>query len=498
MRRAAQWMWRLFPADYRHRLFQSIVKSKNPFIVFAIRMGKKVTLYNHRWTVHAYWPEARGIDFSALTLWSIFLKFHESGLSLMWRRGYRMRSYFTPRPVDPANRVVAHATGSFDLGGTQTQIKNLCTAPEARYRHDAVEIFPELNYLYRRDVIVDPAFYVRGGTITRMLGRLVLNRNYRSSQLVQIYKLVRDFNAIKPDVVVGWGHEMSVTTFIAGAIARIPHIIFCIRTVNPTYGWVDPPFPDLLLRAHLCMLPKVSKVIVNSTLLQDDYSKWAAIDRESIVVCANGISASPLPPDRAAAARASVREAFGIGAGVRVILNVGRFSNEKGQRTLVEANKLLLDRGTAPPFVFLMCGDGITLEEVKAKAAGYGMTNMLFPGRTDRVKDVLAAADIFVMPSDYEGMPNAMMEAMAAGLPCVSTTRSGALDVARPGLDALYYEPRNATQLAIHLERLLQDPEYARNLGGAAAARILEFSVARSVTTFEQILDTVRSSPPPS
>ena len=73
----------------------------------------------------------------------------------------------------------------------------------------------------------------------------------------------------RPAIAVGWGHEMAVTTFIAAAIARVPRIVFCVRTVNPTYGWVPMTWARMLLRAHKNMLPHVSLVAVNSTLLRD-------------------------------------------------------------------------------------------------------------------------------------------------------------------------------------------------------------------------------------
>ena len=495
MTRVVQFFWHLVPEHLRHRWYQRVMKSPNRFVRFLIWLFVGITLQNHRYAVSFLWPDARRIDRVGLIVWSILLRFHGPALQLMWHHGHRVRRWVQARPVDPANATVVHTTGSFDLGGTQTQIKNLCTAGPSRYRHEATEIFPELNFLYRQGVVIDPALYVQGRLWSRTVGRLVLNRNYRSSQLVQIYKLVCDFRRHRPEVVVGWGHEMCVTTFIAGAIARVPHIVFCVRTVNPTFGWVVDPFPALLLQAHRNMLPRVSKVVVNSTLLQRDHAAWVGMDPAAIAVCPNGITATRLDPERAAAARAELRAAHGIAADDIVILNVGRFSNEKGQMSLVEANHLLLQRGTAPPYRIVLCGDGVTLAPVQAAAASHGMTNMIFPGRTDRVRDWLSAADIFVMPSDFEGMPNAMMEAMAAGLPCVSTTMSGALDVARPDREALYYEPRHALQLAQHLERLMQHRDEARAFGCAAKARIEEFSVNRFVTDFETVLDDVRRQP---
>ncbi len=175
-----------------------------------------------------------------------------------------------------------------------------------------------------------------------------------------------------------------------------------------------------------------------------------------------------------------------------VICNVGRFSAEKGQLSLLDANRALCAR-TRRPVVWLLCGDGATLAEARQRAAAQSMTNVIFTGRTTAVREMLTASDVFVMPSDYEGMPNAMMEAMVAGLPCVSTSRSGITDVARDGLEALYYEPGETARLVEHLQHLAENPARAHALGVAARSRIAQFDVVSQVNSFEAILDGVRS-----
>jgi glycosyltransferase involved in cell wall biosynthesis len=245
------------------------------------------------------------------------------------------------------------------------------------------------------------------------------------------------------------------------------------------------------------MRPFVSRTVVNSTLLQRDHAQWLGIDAAEISVCANGISASPLNAADAKVARAEIRAKYGIAPDAVVITNVGRFSAEKGQQSIVDANAILREKPDLPPFVWLACGDGPTLPAITQAAAARQMHNIVFAGRTTAVREVLAASDVFVMPSDFEGMPNAMMEAMAAGLPCVSTNLTGALDVARDGQEALYYEPRDAVRLAAHLETLLRDPELARAMGARAQTRVHEFSVARFVDTFDTILEGVTARPAP-
>lgn len=434
---------------------------------------------------HAVWWRIRA------AIWAV----HDLMRNLAWTEGQRVRRWRAPTTAGAVPGRVVHVTGSFDIGGTQTQIKYLCTATNTRFQHVAVEIFPELNYLYRQGVTIDSSAYALPGPWGGAWGRMVANRNRRASQLVQIYKLACDFRRERPQVVVGWGHEMCVTTFLAATIARVPHIVFCIRTVNPTFGWVDPPLPALLLRAHRAMLPWVSKVVVNSTLLQGDHSAWVGMNADAIAVCANGIEVAPATEATRRAARAAWRSRYGIADDVVVITNVGRFSREKGQLTLIEANRLLLNRNPDTRFVWLLLGDGPVLPVAKELVEKHQMANVIFAGRSQDVAGALAASDIFVMPSDFEGMPNAMMEAMAHGLPCVSTNRSGALDVARDGIEALYFEPRDGLQLARHLVRLFDEPAFAQGLGKAALARLDHFTVTKFVDNFEAILSSLGQRP---
>lgn len=412
---------------------------------------------------------------------------HDLLRNRLWLGGASLRRWLTPRAA--TGRRVMHVTASFDVGGTQMQIRHLCTAAGASYEHLATELFPEHNYLYRTEQQIDPSHYERGGMLGRRAGKMIGSISQRGSHLVQIRKLVVDFEDARPDVVVGWGHEISIQAFIAAALARVPRIIFNIRTLNPSFGWTDARHAARLQAAHRRAAPAASQVIANSTVLQRDYSAWAGIDAAAVAVCANGIAVPAADAEHRARQRAEVRRGLGIPAGAIVVCNVGRFSPEKGQRSMIEAARLSLPNQL--PLIWLLAGDGVLLEGMQRDAAAQGLANVMFAGRVSDVNGVLAASDLFVMPSDYEGMPNAMMEAMAAGLPCISTRLSGARDVAREGIEADYYDARDARALADRVFALATDPQRARAMGDAAAARIREFDVPRLVRTFESILDRV-------
>ena len=420
---------------------------------------------------------------------------HDQLRNGLWSFGHTLRDLRRQaRPGVVPNRVL-HVTSSFDLGGTQTQLKHLVTAPTTRFEHRVTEIFPELNYLFRQDERVERERYVQGDWLRRALGGVVVRRSPRGFDLVQVAKIVRDLEIEQPATVVGWGHEICVTTFLAAAIARIPRVVFCIRTFNPEYGWTDAKRARRLQIAHRRMAPRAHAVVVNSTLLQHDYGEWTGIDSRRIAVCSNGTSLDVPPPSEMAAYRARTRSAWGVADDGIVVSNVGRFSKEKGQDLLIRANAFLpADVGARVTFV--LCGDGPTLADVKALAESAATTNVRFVGRTTSVWELLAASDIFVMPSDYEGMPNAMMEAMAAGLPCVSTTRSGIRDIARDGVEALYFEVGDSSGLARHLQHLVANPQIASMLGRSAVQRIGQFTVARLVECFEQAIAPIEPPAP--
>jgi glycosyltransferase involved in cell wall biosynthesis len=431
--------------------------------------------FSFRQAMFAFWTRTVHGKLLALTCYA---------LAPLWRR------IRWPRRPAAGTTTVCHVTCSFDLGGTQRQIRNLCLGNgDARFAHITDEIFPEQNFIYRRGIRLESGDYVKGNFVFKALGRRTMDINFRSLQLVQVYKLWRDFQRLRPDVVVGWGHEIAMLTFVAAAFARVPKIVFCIRTWNPDLGWTS--IPRLLRKSHKRMLPRLAGVVVNSTLLQDDYARWQGIPPDRISVCPNGIDLEPFADDKKRAARLMVRRALGIPEDALVIMNIGRFSREKGQMTMLRAFERVLGAEPGARLRSVFCGDGVLIEEAKAFAAGRGIRHCFFPGRVQDVQTWLCSADIYVMPSDFEGMPNAMMEAMACGLPCVSTKRSGALDIARDRQEALYVDVGADDQLAGRLLDLIRNPDERRRLGENAVRRLKEFSVDRMVERFNGILDRV-------
>ena len=394
------------------------------------------------------------------------------------------------RMFSHAKKKVLHVTCSFDLGGTQRQIKNLCEFNrDGAYVHQTTEVFPEQNYLYRNGEHLDRQRYVRGSFFTRKMGELIMSPSLRSLRVLQIYKMVRDFEAIRPDVVVGWGHEIAMLSFVAASIARVPKIVFCIRTFNPSHGWTE--IGPLLHKAHKNMLPYLGGIIVNSSVSQQDYARWLSIPTDMIRVCPNGITPRPTSQDDKLRYFTQVRSRHSIPDNAVVVIHVGRLSKEKGQMLLVRAYRRLVARYPEDKVYCLLCGEGPTRSKVQDYIDHHQLSNVLLVGQIYNIESYLCASDIFVMSSDFEGMPNAMMEAMAYGLACISTNRSGALDIARDNLEALYIDVGSVDQLVSKICYLVEKPAERRRIGINAKERLKEFSVSNMITTINRHLEEI-------
>ncbi|HYD75502.1 glycosyltransferase family 4 protein [Ramlibacter sp.] len=147
----------------------------------------------------------------------------------------------------------------------------------------------------------------------------------------------------------------------------------------------------------------------------------------------------------------------------------------KGHRFLVEAIGLLRGRGL--DLQLLVVGDGPQREALEAQVAAAGLGDVVrFIGHDPRPERWLRALDLFVLPSyANEGVPQALMQAMMSGLPCITTDVGAIGEIAKPGSTAVLVPTQDSAALADAIERLLADPEQRRRLGASAR----EFALAR-------------------
>jgi glycosyltransferase involved in cell wall biosynthesis len=164
-----------------------------------------------------------------------------------------------------------------------------------------------------------------------------------------------------------------------------------------------------------------------------------------------------------------------------VIGNVARLAPQKGQRFLIDAAPKVLERHPDARFVFV--GEGELREDLERRAEHAGVADrFLFTGARDDVPELLASMDVFALPSLFEGLCYAVIEAQAAGVPVVATPVGGVRENVVEGETGLIVPPEDANALADAIVRLLDEPAEARRLAENARRRTFErYSLRRMV-----------------
>ncbi|MGA5702912.1 glycosyltransferase [Peterkaempfera bronchialis] len=210
-------------------------------------------------------------------------------------------------------------------------------------------------------------------------------------------------------------------------------------------------------------------------------------DRLTVVHHGPDLSGAPTGPH----ARASARALLGVPGDAVVVGSVGNLTAKKDQRTLLEAHARL--RRTHPGTVLVLVGSGPLEGELRGRAAALGLTDgaVVFAGSRSDVPALLPGLDVFALSSRQEGLPVALMEAMASGLPAVVTRVGGMPEVLDDGDQGLLVPPADPDALCRALARLVGDDGLRARMGAAARERSRSFDVAGAQRAVEAVYEQV-------
>ncbi len=245
-------------------------------------------------------------------------------------------------------------------------------------------------------------------------------------------------------------------------------------------------FGDLLAR----MIRSVDAFIAISDEIRDGLLK-DGVRPERIHRVSNFVDPGTFHPP-APGGKERLKAAFGYDGGT-LVLFTGRLVPRKGVEFLLEAWRGVISE--FPDARLLVLGDGPIQGRLEKTAADLGISGSVrFMGRVDNVPEYLRAADVFVLPSLQEGLPNSLLEAMASGLPVVATRIGGNVDVVREGLDALLVAPADPDELEKALGSLLRNAALRESLRTAAYGSIresygLETTCTRYIGLYRNLFD---------
>jgi glycosyltransferase involved in cell wall biosynthesis len=234
------------------------------------------------------------------------------------------------------------------------------------------------------------------------------------------------------------------------------------------------------------------RLIAVSKGVREELARYYGADASQVAVVYNGVEPGEFSAEAVAAHRERVRAELGFGPDDRVLLFVGDFYR-KGLGTVIRAMGAM----KAERVKLLVVGRG-EIDAFTAMAAEAGVADQLtFVGFQPQVVPYFAAVDAFVFPTRYEPFGMVITEAMAAGLPVVTTAAAGAAEVITPGVDGVIMEdPDDPAALAAALDGLLADPARMREMGAAAretASRVdWEYVTRATLAVYEDLLASRR------
>lgn len=247
-------------------------------------------------------------------------------------------------------------------------------------------------------------------------------------------------------------------------------------------------YENLKMLIYTPIIRWVDVFVFGSERQMNEWKTQYFIGQEAFVVVHNGVDLSRFSPEEKLRQRDAQRRQFGISDREIVIGKVAQFRIEKAYPDLLKACKALIDEGQ--PIKLLLVGDGPTIDEAKSLARSLGMDSaVIFAGLMEDVRPALYAMDIFALTSvAVETFSNAVLEAMAAGLPVVLSDVGGAREMVDPGVNGYLYPPGDTKELAKQLS-LATDPDTRARMG-RAAREIVEtrFSAERMADRYETLI----------
>jgi sugar transferase (PEP-CTERM/EpsH1 system associated) len=291
------------------------------------------------------------------------------------------------------------------------------------------------------------------------------------------FRLARLMRSWRPDLVHCRNWHTWADTALAHRLAGRPG-----RLLWSFHGFASDRFPR---RRRLAARLLTHATHRRFAVCRDSAARFAAVaglDPTSFDVLYNGVDCERFRP---AADRSGLRRALGIAPTEILILTVANLTPVKAHTDLLSAAA----RVSAPAGQRLRwhwIGEGAERTALERRRAELGLNETVeMPGASDRVPDYLAAADLFVLPSRLEGMSNAILEAMASGLPVVARAVGGNPELIADDRCGLLVAPDAPDDLAGAIARLVQDAELRAAMGRMARQRAeREFSLAAMLARY--------------
>jgi glycosyltransferase involved in cell wall biosynthesis len=304
----------------------------------------------------------------------------------------------------------------------------------------------------------------------------------RPRDFLVVWPLYRRLAALRPAILQTFLFHANIVGRLAGTAARVPVIVSGIRVAEKRSRarlWLDR-VTDRLVTRHVCVSRDVA----------DFSTTRGGLPSGKIRVIPNGVDF-----ERYANAMPADLTQFGVPPGSRVLLFVGRLDPQKGPLQLLEvAAELFADHSDLQ---LVMVGDGPLAAELRAWTKERNLDSRVhFVGRQADIGGLMRAANVFVLPSQWEGLPNVVLEAMAAGTPVVAMAVEGIHDLIADGKSGLVVPLSGEPRLAEAIRGALRSPDQARAMAVEAQRIVHErFTWPLVAAEYERLYAQLLASP---
>lgn len=298
-------------------------------------------------------------------------------------------------------------------------------------------------------------------------------------RLLQLYRLVKYEN---PLIVQTSMHSANSYGRIVAKLAQVPIMIASERDIGLDRTWVGLQFDKVLAK-----IP--SQMIVSNSRYGAEWITNCGIDYRKVTIIYNGIDISRFSFMRDIAAKK--RQEMGFNPSEAIVGIVAHLTPVKNHECFLLAGRKILN--TYPETKFLIVGDGPLRSKLETVSKHLGLSDSVtFTGQRRDVPELMAMLNVFTLCSLSEGMPNAVLEAMAAGKPVVVTNVGGCPEIVEEAKTGFIVPSNDPSAFAEKIMTLLANKELANRMGQTGRKRVeANFTVHKMTRSYEELYENL-------
>jgi sugar transferase (PEP-CTERM/EpsH1 system associated) len=365
---------------------------------------------------------------------------------------------------------VLHILNSLQVGGLENGVVNLINNLDAQMFMHSICCIDSIGPMAERIKHPVSIFSLEKGE----------SRNYLIS-----LKIARLINRVKPDII----HTRNWSAIDGIIGARLAGVRIVIHGEHGREAG-DPDGRNIKRKKiRKALSPWVSRFITVSNELQDWLIHDVGITPAKVTQIINGVDTDYIKP---AGNKEQLKSELGLSPDTFVIGSVGRLDPVKDHETLLRAFKIASERKRDKEPVLIIVGSGPLKEDLKLIAGKLGISNSVnFAGERNDVIRLYSCMDVYVLPSIAEGISNTILEAMASGLPVLSSSVGGNLELVDQGQTGYFFSPGNVEELAVSICRYADNDSLAREHGFNGRQRAVDkFSIQQMTDKYRALYES--------